>query len=65
MWRDVARAGSRVTLGAERASRDKTLKFGGKMRASWRRTGFLGALALLLSLAGFFAYAEDAPKRLG
>ncbi len=35
------------------------------MRASWRRTGFLGALALLLSLAGFFAYAEDAPKRLG
>ena len=35
------------------------------MRASWRRTGFLGALALLLSLAGFFAYAEDTPKRLG
>ena len=35
------------------------------MRAPWRRTGFLGALALLLSLAGFFAYAEDAPKRLG
>jgi L,D-transpeptidase YcbB len=66
MWRDVARAGSRVTLGAERASRDKTLKFGGKtMRAPWRGTGFLGALALLLSLAGFFAYAEDAPKRLG
>src|ERR1700720_980401 len=66
MWRDGARAGSRVTLGAERASRDKTLKFGGKtMRAPWRGTGFLGALALLLSLAGFFAYAEDAPRRLG
>ncbi|MGH6846933.1 MAG: L,D-transpeptidase family protein, partial [Methylocella sp.] len=33
------------------------------MRAPWRRTGFLGALALLPCLAGFQAFAEDAPKR--